>query len=185
MNEADYIAPTRRWVEQAVIGLNLCPFAKREWVRDRVRIVVTHDTEEWALLATLHAELDFLEANPAVETTLIVHPDLLTDFFDYNQFLGDADALLNGLDLEGIYQIASFHPDYQFGGTDPDDAENYTNRSPFPMLHLLREASLEGAIARYPDVDSIPDNNMNLMNDKGADYMRALLAGCFKDDEIA
>lgn len=181
VNDATIIEPTKRWVEQAVIGLNLCPFAKREWVKDRVRILVSHDTEEWALLATLHAELDFLEANPEVETTLIVHPDLLADFFDYNQFLGDADALLSGLDLEGIYQIASFHPDYQFGGTEPDDPENYTNRSPFPMLHLLRESSLEDAIERYPDVDSIPDNNMDLMNKKGAAYMRALLAGCFKD----
>jgi hypothetical protein len=109
---------------------------------------------------------------------LLIHANVLRDFHDYNQFLGYADSLLVEMELEGIYQIASFHPDYQFDGTMPDDAENYTNRSPYPMLHLIREASLERVIADYPEVDQIPTRNIALMNELGPDKLQALLRSC-------
>ncbi|KEF31417.1 hypothetical protein D777_01766 [Marinobacter nitratireducens] len=172
------VESTRKWVEDVVVGYNLCPFAKRELVRNRVRFVVSEATTEDELLRDLHAELHRLDDEPEIETTLLIHPHALTDFGAYNDFLDAADGLLAFLEMDGIYQIASFHPDYQFEGTDPEAAENYTNRSPFPMLHLLREASLEAAIENYPDIDAVPARNIELMNDLGAERMRALLASC-------
>ncbi len=179
MSEQIYRIATEKWVEDVVIGLNLCPFAKREWVKNRVRIHVSLDTDTESLLTTLQLELSLLEANSDIETTLLVHPEVLQDFYDYNDFLSLADDLLEQMDLDGIYQVASFHPDYQFGGAAPDDAENYTNRSPFPMLHLIREDSLEKAIENYPNVAAIPENNIALMNKMGSAQMQALLAACF------
>lgn len=170
----------RQWVETLVVGLNLCPFAKLELVRDRVRFATTTAATQTQLLAALEAELALLDADPSIETTLLIHPDVLQDFHDYNQFLDDVDALLEALSLEGVYQVASFHPDYQFGGTDPEDAENYTNRSPYPLLHLLREASLEQAIKRYPGVEQIPAKNIALMNHLGVARLQTLLEACFK-----
>ena len=158
--------------------LNLCPFAKRELVKNRIRFTVTHATTEALLLKALRVELELLSSDASIETTLLIHTYVLQDFYDYNQFLNDADELLAQLSLAGIYQVASFHPDYQFAGTDPTDAENYTNRSPYPMLHLIREESLERAIAGYPDVDGIPARNTELMNSLGADKLRALLMAC-------
>src|SRR5690554_5702856 len=179
MSESKVVSATRQWVEEVVVGFNLCPFAKRELVKDRVRFVVSEAKSEDELLQALQSELQRLEDEPDVETTLLIHPGVLQDFFAYNEFLDAADALLAYLELEGVYQIASFHPDYQFADTEPGAAENYTNRSPYPMLHLLREASLEAAIDGYPDVDSIPERNIALMNELGAEKMRAILAGCF------
>jgi len=179
MSENKVINATRKWVEDVVVGYNLCPFAKRELVKNRVRFTVTNAGNEDDLLQALHAELQRLEDEPEIETTLLIHPDVLQDFYAYNEFLDAADALLAYLELEGVYQIASFHPDYQFAETELGAAENYTNRSPYPMLHLLREASLEAAIDGYPDVDGIPDRNIALMNELGAEKMRAVLAGCF------
>lgn len=167
---------TRRWVEAIVIGLNLCPFARRELVKERIRFEITDADSEEALLMALQDELVHLTEHPEVETTLLVHPGVLRDFGEYNDFLAAADGLLECLELDGIYQIASFHPDYQFGGTKPEDAENYTNRSPFPMLHLLREESLERAIASYPGTELIPEQNIELMNRLGADHMRHRLS---------
>jgi hypothetical protein len=115
-----------------------------------------------------------------VETTLLIHPKVLQDFYDYNQFLNYADDLLVEMGLEGVYQVASFHPDYQFSDTASDAAENYTNRSPYPLLHLLREASLERAIADTPDAAEIPARNINLMNSIGQDKLKALIQGCLK-----
>lgn len=169
------LAATRRWVSEVVIGLNLCPFARRELVNERIRFVATDANSEEALLAALQEELMHLDQHPEVETTLLVHPEVLASFPDYNDFLDAADGLLVHLELDGECQIASFHPDYQFGGTDPADAENYTNRSPYPMLHLLRERSLERAIAGYPGTESIPEQNIELMNRLGAGHMRNLL----------
>lgn len=183
MNEGTVIQATRKWVEDVVVGYNLCPFAKRELVKDRVRFVVTEANNEDELLQALQTELLRLEDEPEIETTLLIHPQVLHDFPDYNEFLGAADGLLTYLDMEGIYQIASFHPDYQFADTAPDAAENYTNCSPFPMLHLLREASLEAAIDNHPDVDGIPSRNIELMNKLGAEKMRGILAGCLKASE--
>jgi hypothetical protein len=170
------LAATRRWVSEVVVGLNLCPFARRELVSERIRFVATDATLEEALLIALQEELMHLDQHPEVETTLLVHPGVLESFLDYNDFLDAADGLLMHLKLEGEYQIASFHPDYQFGGTNPADAENYTNRSPYPMLHLLRERSLEHAIAGYPGTESIPDQNIDLMNRLGAEHMRSMLS---------
>ena len=129
------------------MGLNLCPFAKRELLANRVRFSVTQVATEEQLLAELQGELERLNSDDSIETTLLIHPEVLQDFYCYNQFLDYVDGLLREMALEGVYQVASFHPDYQFGGTEPDDAENYTNRSPYPILQLIREASLEKAVA--------------------------------------
>ncbi len=172
------VAAVRQWVESVVVEMNLCPFARRELVGNRVRFVATEADTEAGLLQVLQHELEILEADPAVETTLLIHPRMLSDFHDYNAFLDYADSLLADMDLVGVYQIASFHPDYQFAGTAPGDAENYSNRSPRPLLHLLREASLERAIDNYPDVGNIPARNIELMNRMGVDSLRALLDAC-------
>lgn len=181
MNDEKIILAVRKWVESLVVGMNLCPFAKRELVKDRVRFVNTAATTEKQLLLALQAELELLNADPAVETTLLIHPQVLQDFYDFNDFLGLADSLLVDMGLEGVYQIASFHPNYQFGGTRPGDAENYTNRSPYAVLHLLREDSLEQVIADYPNVDDIPGRNIELMNNLGADKLQAMLKSCLND----
>jgi hypothetical protein len=173
------VGAVRRWIETVVVDLNLCPFAGRELVKDRVRLAVTPAITEEQLLAALQKELELLSREPSVETTLLIHPDVLHDFYDYNRFLSYAEGLLVQMKLEGVYQIASFHPDYQFAGTETADAENYTNRSPYPMLHLIREESLERAIAAYPDVDKIPLRNTELMNTLGKDKLQKLLQACF------
>ena len=169
----------RNWVETFVIDMNLCPFAKPELVNNRIRFAVTQAISEAQLLATLQTELELLENNPLVETTLLIHPQVLQDFYDYNQFLSYADNLLVELKLEGVYQVASFHPHYQFGGTDADDVENYTNRSPYPLLHILREDSLERVITDTADVAQIPAHNIELMNSLGRDKLAALMQACF------
>ena len=140
-------------------------FRSRELVKNRVRFVTTTANNEEQLVLALQAELTLLNNDPSIETTVLIHPEVLQDFYDYNDFLDVADAVLVEMELDGVYQIASFHPDYQFGGTQADDAENYTNRSPYPVLHLLREDSLEQVIADYPDVDDIPERNIALMNE--------------------
>ena len=180
MSNENIVQATQKWVETIVVGMNLCPFSKREVVKNRVRYFVSESTLQEQLLMDLKVELELLNSNTSTETTLLIHPNILQDFYDYNDFLGLADALLVDMELDGIYQIASFHPDYQFGGTNFDDAENYTNRSPYPMLHLIREASLEEAVANYPNPEDIPERNINLMNELGADKMKALLEECFQ-----
>lgn len=165
---------TQQWVESFVVELNLCPFAKRELINNRVRFSVTETITEEQLLETLQIELELLNNNTLIETTLLIHPRVLQDFYDYNQFLNFADSLLLEMELVGVYQIASFHPDYQFSDTNPEDVENYTNRSPFPMLHILREESLEKAIDNYPDVDQIPSRNIELINSLGADKLEGI-----------
>src|SRR5690606_5870441 len=159
------IDATRRWLQRAVIGLNLCPFAKAVQVKDQIRYVLSEATTPDGLLEELAAELAWLnDTDPAVvDTTLLIHPRVLTDFYDYNDFLDQADAAVDALGLEGEIQVASFHPDYQFAGTAFDDAGNCTNRSPYPMLHLLREASVERAVAAFPDPDAIVDRNIETL----------------------
>ena len=179
--DLEIVEATRRWVEQVVVAFNLCPFAKRELMKERVRFVVSKATDEATLLDELAHELALLNVDEAVETTLLIHPQVLQDFYQYNDFLEAADELLVDMDLEGVYQVASFHPDYQFGGTEPDDVENYTNRSPYPMLHLLREDSLSQAIDNYPEVDLIPERNIECMNEQGLEKMQSLLAACLKE----
>ncbi|MCK4951956.1 MAG: DUF1415 domain-containing protein [Gammaproteobacteria bacterium] len=183
MEHTKIIRPVRNWVESVVVGLNLCPFAKRELVNNRVRFTVTEADTEEQLLMDIQDELELLNSDEEIETTLLIHPNVLQDFYDYNQFQNLVDSLLEQMELNGVYQIASFHPDYQFGGTEPDDVENYTNRSPYPMLHLIREESLEQAIASYPDPDQIPERNIELLKSLGRDKMQALLQACFDDTE--
>ena len=175
----DPIDATRRWVERAVIGLNLCPFAKAVYVKQQVRFVLSDASTPEALLEELAEELLRLRDTPAeqIDTTLIIHPDVLTDFLDYNDFLDNADAAVEALDLQGILQVASFHPDYQFDGTHPDDPSNCTNRSPFPTLHLLREDSVERAVAAFPDPDVIVERNIATLDKLGAEGFKRLLAG--------
>ena len=173
----DPVSAIRRWLQRAVIGLNLCPFAKAVHVRNQVRYVLSEATTPTALLAELTRELEFLHAaDPAmVETTLLVHPHVLGDFLDYNDFLDDADAAVEALGLEGEIQVASFHPDYVFADSDADDPANCTNRSPFPMLHLLREESVARAVETFPDPDAIVDRNIETMERLGIDGYHRLL----------
>ncbi len=173
------IKPVRAWVESVVVGLNLCPFAKRELVKNRIRFHVADAASSEELLKAIEAELELLSSDPDIETTLLIHPWVLREFHDYNQFLNSADGLLEELELDGIYQIASFHPDYQFEGTKPDDIENYTNRSPYPMLHLIREDSLERAVANYPNAELIPERNIELLESMGREKMQGMLEACF------
>ena len=178
MDAATVEAITRRWIERVVVGMNLCPFAKAVMVKNQVRIVVSDASTEDALLHTLGEELLHLRDTAAsdVDTTLIVHPEVLTDFYDYNDFLGEADALLDSLGLSGDIQVASFHPDYQFADAALDDASNNTNRAPFPILHLLREDSVTRAVDAYPQPDAIIDRNIATMTELGNAGFDALMA---------
>ena len=177
MDAAQAEAEIRRWLERAVIGLNLCPFAKAVYVREQVRIVVSDASTPRALLEELGEEMARLRDTSAeqIDTTLLVHPQVLTDFLDYNDFLDEAGALLEALELDGVLQVASFHPHYQFAGTEPDDAENLTNRAPHPILHLLREDSVERAVAAYPEPDAIIERNIATVQALGLDGFRNLL----------
>jgi hypothetical protein len=165
----DVIAATCTWIERAVIGLDLCPFARAVYVKRQIRYEVSAAQTTAALRADLVRELQTLmHADPAtIDTTLLIHPQVLTDFFDYNDFLDVADATLRRLKLVGVIQIASFHPAYQFAGTTSDDVTNFTNRSPFPMLHLLREASVEQAVAAVSDASGIHQRNVETMRRLG------------------
>ena len=165
------IEQTRQWLEQAVIGLNLCPFAKAVHTKGQIRWVESSARNAHALMAELVHELQLLAAaDPdAIDTTLLVHPQALGDFRDYNDFLDLADAALEELGLEGVLQIASFHPQYQFEGTAPDDVENLSNRSPHPTLHLLREDSVERAVAAFPQAETIYEKNIETLRALGAD----------------
>ena len=178
----DSIRETRRWIETVVIGLNLCPFARRVYDAETIRYVVTEATDTRSLLDALTTELQRLVGEPisTVETTILIHPQVLQNFLDYNDFLSDADELLETLGLSGIVQIASFHPEYRFAGTKPDAVENFTNRSPFPMLHLLREASVT-KVANDPDfLDGIPERNIGVLQALGRTKLLAMLKnrGC-------
>jgi hypothetical protein len=181
-DEDAVMAATRRWIAEFVIGLNLCPFARRVFDGDLIRYVVSDAGDGQALLRVLGKELQFLAAAPMaeVETTLLIHPHVLLDFLDYNDFLDRADRLLSQLDLRGVVQIASFHPLYQFTGADPDAAENYTNRSPYPMLHLLREESVS-AVAGDPDeLLAIPQRNIEALRAIGGEKLRQKLEAIAK-----
>jgi len=177
VTESGAIEATRLWLERAVIGLNLCPFAKAVHVRGQIRWVLSDVTTPEALLATLGEELLWLRDTRAddVDTTLLIHPQVLTDFLEYNDFLETADALVESLGLDGVLQVASFHPDYQFAGSAPDDVENFTNRSPYPTLHLLREDSVSRAVEAFPDPDVIVERNVETLRKLGADGWRDLL----------
>jgi uncharacterized protein len=172
----DPISATREWVDKAVIGLNLCPFAKAVQAKGQVRYVLSEATDTATLAAELENELRHLvAADPEqTDTTLIIHPQVLNDFLDFNDFLEEADELLERLGLEGTLQVASFHPSYQFAGTDPQDITNYTNRAPYPTLHLLREQSIDRAVEAFPDAEEIYERNMQTLQQLGLDGWEAL-----------
>ncbi len=180
----EIVRQTRRWLERAVIGLNLCPFAKPVHARDQIRYVVSEAETPEDLLADLIEELQTLAAAEPeeIETTLLIHPGVLNDFLDYNDFLGVAEDAVADLGLEGVIQVASFHPRYQFAGTAPDDITNYTNRSPYPTLHLLREASVERAVAAVPDASEIYERNMETLRKLGVEGWRKLEVGEGKEE---
>ena len=165
------IAETRAWVRRAVIGLNLCPFARAVDAKDQIRYVFCDATEPETLLATLVVELQRLaDTDPqVVDTTMLIHPRVLTDFEDFNDFLELADAAVEDLDLDGVLQVASFHPRFQFADTEPDDITNATNRSPYPTLHLLREQSVDRAVAAFPEAEAIFERNMETLERLGAE----------------
>lgn len=176
MSEEEILAATRIWLEKAVIGLNLCPFAKAVYVKNQVRLVVSRARHADDFLEELDRELDLLVATPAEEcdTTLLIHATLFEDFLDFNDFLEVADGVLEEHSLEGVIQLASFHPRFQFDGTEPDDISNYTNRAPFAMLHLLREASVEKAVEAFPEAEAIFEENIKTLEKLGHAGWKAL-----------
>ena len=163
------IAETRAWVRRAVIGLNLCPFARAVDVKDQIRYVFSDATDAEALLATLVVELQRLaDTDPElVDTTMVIHPRVFADFEDFNEFLELADAAVEDLDLDGVLQVASFHPRFQFADTELDDITNATNQSPYPTLHLLREDSVDRAVAAFPEAEAIFEKNMATLEKLG------------------
>ncbi len=167
--EEQVLEKTRLWLEKAVIGLNLCPFAKAVYVKNQVRLVVSKARHADDLLEELDRELDLLVATPAEETdtTLLIHPTLFEDFLDFNDFLEVAEGVVDEHGLEGVIQLASFHPQFQFDGTEPDDISNYTNRAPFAILHLLREDSVERAVDAFPEAEAIFEQNIATLEKLG------------------
>lgn len=191
MSDAEVIAATQRWISTMVIGLNLCPYAERVFNGNRIRYVVSVATTETALLDDLARELTFLASAPIaeVETTLLIHPHVFQDFLDYNDFLDSAEGLLQNLRLTGVIQLASFHPQYQFADTEPDDVTNYTNRSPFPMLHLLREASITDVALDEAALLAIPERNMAVLQglgrEKVLERLKTVTSNAPRDGEAA
>lgn len=167
MTDTDVIEKTQHWIDRMVVGLNLCPFAKHTIDHDQLRYVVCDETDANLLTQCLANELNILENHPEVETTLIIHPRVLQSFDEYLDYLAYVDELLDECGYEGVFQVAGFHPNYQFDGVVPHDPANHTNRSPFPMLHLLREASVERAIESHSDIDSVPERNIELLRQLG------------------
>ena len=169
LTDEQVLQQTRHWLEKAVIGLNLCPFAKAVYVKNQVRLVVSHARHADDLLEELDRELALLVASPAeeIETTLLIHPTLFEDFLDFNDFMEIAEGVVDEHELEGVIQLASFHPKFQFDGTELDDIGNYTNRAPFAMLHLLREESIERAVQAFPRPDAIFEENIKTLEKLG------------------
>jgi len=173
------IADTVRWLERAVIGLNLCPFAKGPHTKGQIHYAVSEAKGLEGLRDELIEQLQALQALSAEEreTTLLIVPHMLRDFLDFNDFLDEADGVLQELDLEGEFQVASFHPDFQFADTDPDDITNHTNRSPYPTLHLIREASIDRAVEAFPQAEMIYEANMATMEKLGHEGWKKLDVG--------
>ena len=181
MNHHDQqlIATTQAWLHSFIIEHSICPFAKREADRGSIHFVASHDTDIEECIANLLLECDRLTSDVGIETTLIIYDKAIVCFNDYLEFVELAEDVLLLEDYEGVYQLASFPPDYYFEGAKLDDAANYTNRSPYPMLHLLREASLEKAIDAYPDTEAIPERNIKLLRELGLAKVKSLLAACY------
>jgi len=174
------IDATQAWLKSIIIEYNICPFAKRELEKGSIRFSVNQDTEIEDCLLHLMVECDRLDTDQSIETTLLIYANTFTAFDDYLDFLEMADTLLIDQGYEGIYQLASFHPDYCFEGAEQDDPANYTNRSPYPMLHLLRESGIKRAVSTYPHPENIPQRNIELTRELGLTKMQALLAKCYQ-----
>ncbi|MGF1717354.1 DUF1415 domain-containing protein [Photobacterium chitinilyticum] len=174
--KSDVIQQVQQWLEDVVIGLNLCPFAAKPNRNKQIRIHVCESKAEDQLLEEIYQQIKELDETPAevLETTLVVAPNLFEKFDNYNQFLDLVDALIIQTGKEGTYQIASFHPDYCFYDTKPDDAENLTNRSPFPIFHLIREASMEKVLKHYPDPEGIPGQNIQCVESLSPEQIKKL-----------
>jgi len=185
LSDATVVDDMRRWLERAVIGLNLCPFAKAVHTKGQIHYVVSPALDAEGLREQLIEELNGLLAqeSSARDTTLLIAPRVLHDFLDFNAFLGEADRVLRRMRLEGTVQIASFHPDFQFGGTEPEDITNYTNRAPYPCLHLLREASIDRAVAAFPEAEAIFERNMETLEALGQQGWNALGVGKSVDED--
>ena len=175
-------AQTLKWVKSFIVDLNVCPFAKREVERESIRLSVVRSKKAHVALEDLMAEIAWLDENPEAETSLVVFPTLFSDFESYLDFVGMTEDLMFEQGCEGVYQVATFHPDYCFDGVEQDDVSNYTNRSPYPMIHLLREASVEKAIEFYGDTTTIPDDNIALMEEMGLERVETILQSCMKAD---
>lgn len=177
--DQDIQAATQAWLKSVIIEHSICPFAKRELERGSIYFSINHDIKIEECLLHLMLECDRLDTDPSIETTLLIYADTFTELDDYLDFIEIAESLLIEQGYEGTYQLASFHPDYCFQGSDSDDAANYTNRSPYPMLHLLRETSIEQAVASHPDPENIPQHNIESTRKLGLAKMQALLAACY------
>ena len=180
-SDADIIVASQNWLNNIIVGLNLCPFAKKEVQRQTIRYQLCHAGDLPAALQCLLDEVYLLDKEPQIETTLVIFPQAFSTFDDYLQLVDLATSLLDQSGYRGIYQLATFHPDYCFAGEAADDAANFTNRSPYPTLHLLRETSLERVLAIYSDPESIPTNNINKTRELGKARMQQLLAQCFPE----
>jgi hypothetical protein len=165
----------KSWIGKVIVGLNFCPFAKKEMERNTVRYAIYHTTQINDALSDLLEELALLDQQLDIQTTLLIFPLGFDDFENYLDMLGLADSLIAQGGYCGIYQLASFHPNYCFEGEDQDDPANYTNRSPYPILHILRESSMEAVLKRYPEPESIPENNIAKARELGSSFLKALL----------
>lgn len=183
MHSSSSTSATRAWLKSFVIAYNICPFAGHVYEQQLIRYAVVLGKDWEKCLGELVNECQFLDANPDTETTLLILPDALPDFDGYLDFLSIAQQLLLEQGYEGIYQLASFHPHYCFAGNDESDTANYTNRSPFPMLHIIRESSIEQALDHYPDPDSIPRRNIQLTRKLGRKKLQDLLDACYRNND--
>lgn len=178
LSEELVVEQTQSWVRSFIVGMNVCPFAKREVDRGSVRYVVVRSRQPNVALEELMAEIDWLDQHSEVETTLMIFPTLFSDFMSYLDFVDDSEQLMFEQECEGVYQLATFHPKYCFAGAEEGDVSNFTNRSPYPMLHILREASLEKAIEFYGDTAEIPERNIKLMETTGHEALAKLMQQC-------
>ncbi len=178
MNSQTVISNTRRWIKNFIIEYNICPFARREYEKNRIRYSISESSDWGICLNQLASELERLDSDPDIETTLLIFPSSLREFDEFLDFLDLAEQVLAKCGYEGSYQLASFHPQYYFADSDADDPANYTNRSPYPMLHIIREDSIELALNHYPDPENIPKRNIELTRQMGLQKLKNLLDQC-------
>lgn len=176
MDNSQVIKTVQNWVEEFIIGYNICPFAKKVFVTLRIKYILNTSTNDEQILQAFLKELQWLSTTDSkeIDTTLFILTNAFLDFEHYLNFIHIIEVMIEQLDYEGVFQVATFHPNYQFEGTQPTDAENFTNRAPFPIIHILREESVEKAIENYPNPEAIPERNIDLMNKMGAEKLNAI-----------